>query len=227
MKRDEPFQHPRFPIYLVTRLAGYDVTDVKAMIDRALAARNRGKFVLDLQSADDDEGNNWLRTAAILLPADRAFMDETTKVVTLQKDVIGYASWGSNDSQPQDPRHRVSVAAGRDRRGVRFHQRAHLQTSARQLDVHDLAGPSALLRRLAAGSDRRPDPPGRHRRLGQYLRAVPRRGCVRPDYLFPGVLPGPQSRRELLHRDAGAELAGGRGRRSAVSARQAVRPASR
>jgi uncharacterized protein (TIGR03790 family) len=97
MKRDEPFHHPRFPIYLVTRLAGYDTADVKAMIDRSLAARNRGKFVLDLSSADDKDGNNWLRTAAILLPPDRTFVDETPKVITLQKDVIGYASWGSND----------------------------------------------------------------------------------------------------------------------------------
>jgi len=97
MRRDEPFQHPRFPIYLVTRLAGYDVTDVKGIIDRASKARNQGKFVVDLKSPDDEEGNNWLRTAAILLPGDRVFIDETTKVVTLQKDAIGYASWGSND----------------------------------------------------------------------------------------------------------------------------------
>ena len=67
------------------------------MIDRALVARNRGKFVVDLSSSDDKEGNSWLRTAAILLPSDRVLMDESPKVVTLQKDVIGYASWGSND----------------------------------------------------------------------------------------------------------------------------------
>ena len=98
MRRDEPFQHSRFPIYLVTRLAAYDVSEVKGMIDRSLAARNRGKFILDLQSADDADGNSWLRTAAILLPNDRMFLDESTRVVMLQKDVIGYASWGSNDS---------------------------------------------------------------------------------------------------------------------------------
>ncbi len=97
MKRDELFQHGRFPIYLVTRLAAYDVHDVKAMIDRALVARNRGRFVMDLSSSDDAEGNSWLRTASILLPSDRTFTDESPKVVTLQKDVIGYASWGSND----------------------------------------------------------------------------------------------------------------------------------
>src|SRR5579871_44589 len=55
MKRDVPFRHPQFPIYLVTRLAGYDFDTVKAMVDRGLAARNRGKFVVDLSSPDDEE----------------------------------------------------------------------------------------------------------------------------------------------------------------------------
>jgi uncharacterized protein (TIGR03790 family) len=99
MRRDEPFQHTRFPIYLVTRLAAYDVPEVKGMIDRALIARNRGVFVLDLDSADDRDGNSWLRTAAILLPNDRMFLEESEKVATLHKDVIGYGSWGSNDSK--------------------------------------------------------------------------------------------------------------------------------
>jgi uncharacterized protein (TIGR03790 family) len=97
MRRDEAFLHPRFPIYLVTRLAAYDMAEVKAMIDRSLQAANRGKFVLDLNAADDESGNNWLRTAAILLPEGRIFLDDTKGVVTLQKDVIGYGSWGSND----------------------------------------------------------------------------------------------------------------------------------
>jgi uncharacterized protein (TIGR03790 family) len=98
-KRDAPFRHPQFPIYLVTRLAAYDWTDVKGMIDRALDARNRGKFVIDLQSADDDMGNDWLRNAAILLPPARVMLEETKSVLYGQKDVIGYASWGSNDKQ--------------------------------------------------------------------------------------------------------------------------------
>ena len=97
MRRDAKFQHPAFPIYLVTRLAAYDLAEVKAMIDRSLAARNRGKFVLDLQSAKDEPGNNWLRTAAMLLPGGRVTLEESTRVLYNQKEVIGYASWGSND----------------------------------------------------------------------------------------------------------------------------------
>lgn len=98
MKRDAPVRHPQVPIYLVTRLAAYDVAEVKAMIDRGLVARNRGKFVVDLDSEDDRMGNNWLRTAAILLPIDRVVLEESSRVVYDLHDVIGYASWGSNDS---------------------------------------------------------------------------------------------------------------------------------
>ena len=96
-QKDRPFTHASFPIYLVTRLAGYDFDDVKGIIDRSLDARNRGKFVFDLKSSDDSEGNNWLRTAALALPKERVVMDESAKVVTGEKDVIGYAGWGSND----------------------------------------------------------------------------------------------------------------------------------
>ncbi len=96
-QKDQPFTHARFPIYLVTRLAGYDFDDVKGIIDRSLAARNQGKFVFDLKSNDDAPGNSWLRTAALALPKERVVMDESNKVLTGQKDVIGYAGWGSND----------------------------------------------------------------------------------------------------------------------------------
>ena len=97
-KRDAPFRHPDFPIYLVTRLAAYDFTDIKAMIDRGLEAKNRGNFVLDLQSGDSDPGNDYLRNAATLLPGPRVVLEESTRVLYDQQDVIGYASWGSNDA---------------------------------------------------------------------------------------------------------------------------------
>ena len=96
-ERDAPFRHPAYPIYLVTRLSGWNFAEVQAMIDRALAARNRGKFVIDTRGPEDNEGNNWLRTAALLLPADRVVLDTTARVLYGMKDVIGYASWGSND----------------------------------------------------------------------------------------------------------------------------------
>jgi uncharacterized protein (TIGR03790 family) len=96
-RRGTPFRHPQFPIYLVTRLAGYDFGDVKGLIDRALHARDRGKFVIDLNSSASTPGNNWLREAARLLPRERVVLDETDAVLYGRQDVIGYAAWGSND----------------------------------------------------------------------------------------------------------------------------------
>lgn len=96
-QRDTPFNQRAFPLYLVTRLAGYGLPEVRAMIDRGLKAQNRGKAVIDLNEASDREGNNWLRTAALLLPAERCVLDESTKVLSGLSDVIAYASWGSND----------------------------------------------------------------------------------------------------------------------------------
>lgn len=107
-RRDTPFAHPGIPIYMVTRLAANDVDGVRAMIDRSLKARNRGRVVLDLSSAGDGQGNNWLRTAAILLPADRVILDESNEVVYDQRDVIGYGSWGSND--PNRKRRRLGFS---------------------------------------------------------------------------------------------------------------------
>ena len=95
-QRDSPFRHPVFPIYLVTRLDGYDMTDLKALVDRALQAKNTGKFVIDLRGREN-EGNQWLRNAALLLPKDRLILNENATVVEKVRDVIGYASYGSND----------------------------------------------------------------------------------------------------------------------------------
>lgn len=95
---DTPFRHPAFQMYLVTRLDGYNMADMKALVDRAMAARNTGKFVIDLKARENNPGNQWLRTAALLLPKDRVILDESSTVLSNIKNVIGYASWGSNDT---------------------------------------------------------------------------------------------------------------------------------
>ncbi len=96
-KTNAPFRHPDFPIYLVTRLAGYDFEDSKGTIDRALVARNRGKFVIDLKGSDNTQGNRWLLEAAQQLPRARVVFDRSSTVLEHESDVIAYASWGSND----------------------------------------------------------------------------------------------------------------------------------
>ena len=104
-QRDTPFSHSRFPIYLVTRLAAWDLAEMKALVDRSLAARNRGKVVFDLRGDNATEGNQWMRNAALLLPKDRVILEETARILTDAQDVIGYASWGSND---RDRKHRFT-----------------------------------------------------------------------------------------------------------------------
>jgi len=101
-KRDTAFTRPEFPIYLVTRLAAYDLAGARALVDRSLAASNRGKFVIDLSGDNDQTGNDWLRDTMIRLPRDRVVFDASPRVLSKQKDVIGYASWGSNDTNHKE-----------------------------------------------------------------------------------------------------------------------------
>ncbi len=103
-KKDKKFQHPEFPIYLVTRLAAYDFPGVRRLIDLAAAPVNRGKVVLDLRNSGDATGDDWLRDAALRLPRDRVFTEETTKVVYNHRDVIGFGGWGSNDKNRKQRR---------------------------------------------------------------------------------------------------------------------------
>jgi uncharacterized protein (TIGR03790 family) len=96
------FSHREFPIYLVTRLDGYDLADIRALIDRGLSPSREGRFVLDLSRDDNTTGNNWLREAAVKLKeaglsSSRILLDTSEVFVVGQKDVLGYASWGSND----------------------------------------------------------------------------------------------------------------------------------
>jgi uncharacterized protein (TIGR03790 family) len=53
--------------------------------------------VIDQNSGEDVQGNDWLRDAVVRLPAGRIAYDDSAKVLYKQTDVIGYASWGSND----------------------------------------------------------------------------------------------------------------------------------
>jgi len=81
----------------VCRLAAYDFEEVKGMIERALVARNRGRVVIDMKSPTDQSGDDWLRDTALRLPKDRVVLDQSLEVLYGQRDVIGYAAWGSND----------------------------------------------------------------------------------------------------------------------------------
>ena len=138
--RTQPFTHASFPIYLVTRLAGYDFDDVKGIIDRSLAARNQGKFVFDLKSDDDSEGNNWLRTAALALPKERVVMDESSQGAHWRKGRHRLRRLGIQRSQPAPAQPGISVAAGRAGERICFDRRPHVPAPAGELDHRHVEG---------------------------------------------------------------------------------------
>lgn len=95
------FSHKDQDIYLVTRLDGYTTEDVMGVIERGRAPATDGRFVLDMRASLDPTGNSWLKTASDRLEAagwtGKVVLDQTSKVLTGEPDVLGYYSWGSND----------------------------------------------------------------------------------------------------------------------------------
>jgi uncharacterized protein (TIGR03790 family) len=93
-------------LYLVTRLDGFAVADVKALIDRAAKPVRDGQIVLDQKGTLIDRGGDaWLQEAADRLVNDqqgaRVQLESTRTLATVSGPVIGYFSWGSNDPANQ------------------------------------------------------------------------------------------------------------------------------
>jgi uncharacterized protein (TIGR03790 family) len=88
-------------IYLVTRLDGYTWEDIRGLIDRATTPARHGKFVLDqtapIPAGGAPPGDGWLRESARRLKDFEVVLEQSSRVVTGETDVMGYASWGSND----------------------------------------------------------------------------------------------------------------------------------
>ncbi len=100
----QPFSRRRFGYYLATRLDGYLVAHIKALVDNSLKAKPaKGVFVLDIDPRRDRGGyrmiNDSMRQAAEQLKK-RGFeviLDERNEFVGAVSDIMGYYSWGSND----------------------------------------------------------------------------------------------------------------------------------
>ncbi len=125
-RRTTPFSHQAFPIYMVTRLAGYSLADVKAMIDRSLAAKNQGTFVIDGAAFANQEGEEWLATAALRLPKNRLLYDQKAAPVYGEKSVIGLAELGIERQGAKGTLSEISVAPRRGGHRFRFRQRQDL-----------------------------------------------------------------------------------------------------
>jgi uncharacterized protein (TIGR03790 family) len=89
--------------------------DVKDLIDRGANPADASQlpptahFVLDVDPGRDggsyQVGNDWMRTADVDLRAAgfNVLLDETNVFLTGETDVLGYASWGSNDANSGPP----------------------------------------------------------------------------------------------------------------------------
>ena len=99
------FTRQEFGFFLVSRLTGYTTETALGLIDKANnSLGNRGNFVLDLATNRNGSGykywNDDLYVANSTLNGTYnlpVFFDEETEFVTNVSNVIGYASWGSND----------------------------------------------------------------------------------------------------------------------------------
>ncbi|MCL4810904.1 MAG: TIGR03790 family protein, partial [Vicinamibacteraceae bacterium] len=97
----KPFTRKVHDIYLVTRLDAFTVADAKALVDRALRAERRGRVVLDMKASLSEAGNRALDTAARRLESagfgEHVLLERTGDVVSGERDILGYYSWGSSD----------------------------------------------------------------------------------------------------------------------------------
>jgi uncharacterized protein (TIGR03790 family) len=96
------FGHQASDLYLVTRLDGYTVDDVLKEIEHGASPVREGRILLDQKAGLNDAGGDaWLKAAADWMTAhgfgDRVVLDTTSRVLTHEKNVLGYYSWGSND----------------------------------------------------------------------------------------------------------------------------------
>ena len=96
--RSAPFSN----IVLVTRLAGYSYTDIVGLIDRAKQPyHSAGKFVFDEDPARVGNILNVRMEIAKDTLVKRGFnvlLNTTSEYVVNQTAVLGYVSWGSNDT---------------------------------------------------------------------------------------------------------------------------------
>lgn len=96
-----PFLHSDHDIYLVSRLDGYTVAEVRGLIDRGFAPSREGRILLDSRGSSTEKADGWLLEAAERIGSigfkDRVVHDRSKRVLREEKGVLGYYSWGSND----------------------------------------------------------------------------------------------------------------------------------
>jgi uncharacterized protein (TIGR03790 family) len=103
--KDEPFRRAKYRMLLVTRLDGPSVADCLRLVDNALAAKPaKGPFLFD--EAPNRTRGGYLelqKTMAVTSQALRAkgfetILDQSPDFASPAVPLMGYVSWGSNDS---------------------------------------------------------------------------------------------------------------------------------
>ena len=104
-KQMKEFTRDEYGFFLVTRLTGYTLDTALDLIEKANDSYGaRGTHVLDLATNRNDTGYkfwnddlyvaNTTLNGTLNLPV---YFDQETEFITNKSNVIGYASWGSND----------------------------------------------------------------------------------------------------------------------------------
>jgi len=106
----EAFSRDQYGFFLMTRLTGYTVETALGLIEKANnSLGERGVFALDLATNRNGSGykfwNDDLYAADAVLNGSMGLptvFDQTTQFLTNVTNVMGYASWGSNDGNWND-----------------------------------------------------------------------------------------------------------------------------
>jgi uncharacterized protein (TIGR03790 family) len=106
-----PFNRREHDVYLVTRLDGFTVKDVLALVDRGAAASRDGRILLDRRAGPTGAPEIWLLDAATTLRelghGNRVDVVEAPSPQGTTDALLGYFSWGSND--PANHRRRLGL----------------------------------------------------------------------------------------------------------------------
>jgi uncharacterized protein (TIGR03790 family) len=107
-QEDKEFSRKDFPIYLVTRLTGYNFSDVKRLIDNAALSANQrnggGSFLFDRDPSKTGNsvraGNTRMNNAhtALSNAGYSSTLDWSSTFQTDKNNLAGYVSWGTFDS---------------------------------------------------------------------------------------------------------------------------------
>ncbi len=102
--KKEHFSHQKYGFYLATRLDGYTLNDIKALVDHSLAAKpEKGVFLIDSTPKRGSGGFGVMNLAmsraqdGILRRGFMAELDDGEAFAGGRSHLMGYFSWGSND----------------------------------------------------------------------------------------------------------------------------------